>query len=196
MNLLAARTELRYRLGDKSVPPFWRNEWLDAAYNEAEREACERARLIEDKSSNLTSIDLSTTEKRYEIDPRILDVLCCELESNPGVEIGGWTLTESELVFADYPKSADVLLMTVIRLPLNDMADDEDEPEIRSHHHVRLLDWVLYRAYMVQDADTFNPVKAQEYQSLFEQSFGRRQDANVQRKHRAKTGRVVRMNPF
>lgn len=196
MNLLSMRTECRYRLGDKASPPFWTNEWLDSSYNEAERESCIRGRLITDVSSAITSLDLTTTEKRYELDSRIIDVLDCELEANPGVTITGWTLTESEIVFDDYPNANGVLLMTVIRLPLNDMSDDKDEPEIRSHHHVRLIDWILYRAYMVQDADTFNPVKAQEYLALFEQSFGRYQTANVQRKHREKHGRIVRMAEF
>lgn len=196
MNLGAIRDEARFRLRDKAVPPFWPNEWLNRAINEAEQEACIRARLIEDKSSVITSLDIVTTEKRYELDTRIIDVLAIELESNPGVEISGWTLTENEFLFADYPKADDVILMTVIRLPMNDMENDSDEPEIRKHHHMRLLDWVEHRAYNVKDADAFSPGESEKALIRFEISFGKRQDANVQRKHREKTGRVVRMNPF
>lgn len=196
MNLAAIREESRFRLQDNAAGKLWSDEWLDQAINEAEREACIRARLIEDKSSQLSSLDITTTEKRYELSPLILDVVSIELESNPGCEISGWTLTETELVFADYPKSDDVLLMTVIRLPANDMSRDSDEPEIRKHHHIRLVDWVEYRAYTVKDADGFAPGEADRALGRFEASFGKRQDANVQRKHRAKTGRVVRMNPF
>lgn len=146
--------------------------------------------------SNITSIDIPTTEKRYELDPLIIDVLCCELQSSPGHDISGWTLTESELLFADCPTSNDVLLMTVIRFPSSPMENDEDCPEIRSHHHIKLVDWVEHRAYSVKDADRFAPGEAEKAEFRFEQSFGRRPDANVKRKQRAKTGRVVRMNPF
>ena len=196
MKLKAIRQEARFRLDDEVRPYFWKDEWLDAAINEAEREACIRARLIEDNSSNVTSNDIVTTEKRYELSPLIIDVLAIEMASRPGCNIAGWTLTESELVLDNYPSSSDTLLLTVVRLPLSDMCDDNAQPEIRDHHHEKLIDWVEYRAYMVQDADSFNPVKAQEYEAAFERSFGRRPDAGVQRKQRKKTGRVVRMNPF
>ena len=196
MNLSAIRDEARFRLKDEARPYFWKDEWLDGAINEAEREACLRARLIEDSSEILTSIDLKTTNKRYDLDPRIIDVLGCELDSHRGSAFIGWTLTESELVLADYPGADDTLLMTVIRLPMEEMTNDDDAPEIRSHHHIRLVDWVEHRAYAVKDADKFSPGESDKALARFEQSFGRRPDANVQRKHRAKTGRVVRMNPF
>jgi hypothetical protein len=196
MNLLALRTECRTRLGDLADPPFWTDKWLDERLNEAEREACIRARLIEDSSSKATSLEISTAEKRYALHPSVLDVLSCELESNPGVAIGGWDLTESHIVFADYPQADDVLLMTVIRMPLNPMTDKKDEPEIRAHHHAMLVPWVLSQAYMVHDADTFDPQAAQRNEAEFENYFGQRPTANVQRKHRAKTGHVVRPAHF
>ena len=121
MNLSAFRDEARFRLKDEARPYFWKDEWLDGAINEAEREACLRARLIEDSSGVLTSIDLKTTDKRYDLDPRIIDVLGCELDSHRGSAFAGWTLTESELVLADYPSADDTLLMTVIRLPMEEM---------------------------------------------------------------------------
>ncbi len=196
MNLLALRTECRTRLGDLEQPFFWTDKWLDERINEAEREACIRARLIEDSSSVASSLEIVTTEKRYALHPSVLDVLSCELESNPGSPLGGWTLTESAFVFADYPKADDVLLMTVIRMPLNAMTDKKDEPEIRAHHHARLVPWVLSLAYMVHDADTFDPKAAQRNEAEFENYFGQRPTANVQRKHRAKTGHVVRPAHF
>ena len=196
MNLAAIRAEARVRLKDDAKPYLWSNEWLDQAANEAEREACIRARLIEDVSSIASSIDLATDALRYELHQSVLDVLDAELESKPGSTVAGWTLTESEIVFSEFPKTADVLLMTVIRLPLKEMSCDDDTPEIRSHHHLRLLDWIEHRAYAVKDADTFAPGESSNALARFEQSFGQRPDANVQRKRREKTGRVVRMNSF
>ena len=196
MNLAALRAECRTRLGDEANPPLWADKWLDERLNEAEREACIRARLIEDSSSVASSLDLTTTEKRYPLHESVLDVLCCELESNPGAPVGGWTITEAEIVFADLPKKDDVLLMTVIRMPLNPMTGNKDEPEIRAHHHARLVSWVLHCAYLVQDTEAFDPQAAQRHEAEFEHYFGERPTANVQRKHRAKTGHVTRMAHF
>lgn len=193
MNLKAIRDESRKQTGDTARPYFWSDEWFDARINEAETEACIRGRLIEDASSVASSIDITTTEKRYPLHESIIDVLDCVLESNPDIAFTDWTLNESELILGDYPATDDTLLMTVIRKPLSTMESDSDEPEIRSNHHLHLVDWVKHCAYLVQDADTFDPQAAERSLALFEAYFGARQTANVLRKHKAKHGRTVRM---
>jgi hypothetical protein len=197
MNLAAIRKESRFRLKDEAKQgKFWSDEWLDGVINEAEQEACIRARLIEDSSSEASSLEITTDEKRYTLHTSVIDVLSCELASRPGHPIAGWTLTETELVFDEFPTADDTLLMTVIRLPLKSMVKDSDSPEIRPHHHLRLIDWVEFRAYGIHDADGFDPQGSANGYARFEASFGVRPTANVQRKHRRKTARVVQMNPF
>jgi len=193
MNLLAIRDECRTQTGDTKKPYFWSDEWFDARINDAETEACIRGRLIEDASSIASSIDITTTEKRYALHESVIDVLSCSLASDPDVAISGWTLTETELLLEDYPTADDTLLMTIIRKPLEAMAKDDDEPEIRGHHHIHLVDWVKHCAYLVQDADGFDPQAAERSLDLFESYFGARHTANVLRKHKEKTGRVVSM---
>lgn len=196
MNLESIREDARFRLKDDVEPYFWKDEWIDGRINDAVREACIRARLIEDNSSVASSIDVTTDARRYELHPSVLDVIAAEYASNPGVPVFGWTLTETELVFAEFPKSSDVLLMTVIRTPIRQMVESFDEPEIRSNHHVNLIDWVEHCAYGVKDTDAFSPGESEKALDRFEKSFGRRPDANVQRKQREKNGRVIRMNHF
>lgn len=196
MNLEAIRKEARYRLKDLAKPYFWSDEWLNSVINEAEQEACIRARLIEDDSSEAARLDISTDEKRYALHTSVIDVIACELESRPGAPFSAWTLNESDLVLNELPSSDDTLLMTVVRMPLNPMGRDKDDPEIRPHHHLNLVDWVEYRAYSVRDADRFDPDGAARGYARFEATFGERPSANVQRKHRRKTPRVVKMNPF
>lgn len=195
MTLSELRQEVRFRLKDDAAPYFWSNDWINAAINEAVREACLRARLIEDASSSITSLDITTTEKRYDLSPLIIDILSAEYSAQPGQYLTGATLTESQFVLDEYPSADDTLLLTVIRFPLADMEDD-DAPEIRAHHHIHLVDWVEYRAYGVKDADGFDPDGAALAEARFERRFGKRPDAGVQRKQRDKGGRVVRMNPF
>lgn len=196
MNRAAIRKESRFRLKDMAKPYFWTDEWLDAAISEAEREACIRARLIEDDSSEAARLSVSPDSVRYALHPSVIDVVACELDSRPGIPFAAWTLGESDLVLSEAPDADDTLLMTVIRTPLKDMAADDDEPEIGQRHHLNLIGWVEYRAYSVHDADRFDPDGAERGLARFEAAFGQRQTANVQRKHRRKTPRVVAMNPF
>ena len=50
--------------------------------------------------------------------------------------------------------------LTVQRLPLVDLADDEDIPEISSAYHRLLFSHIKYKAYMKRDVETFSERKA------------------------------------
>lgn len=195
MNLEALRSEARLQLGDNAQPYFWANEWLDARINEAIREACIRARLIEDSSSPASSIDIEAGVKEYDLHEAVIDVLEAQFASNDRIA-SGWTLTETKLRFLEAPRYDDTLNMRVVRMPLTDLSDDSDEPEIRRCHHERLIDWVLHKAYLVQDADTFDPAASARHLGLFEAAFGQKHTASAMRQQRDKSPRVVKMGVF
>lgn len=79
----------------------------------------------------------------------------------------------------------DVLRLQVIREPLADMApaiDNVDptpdvpavDPEIAARMQFRLIDWMLYRAFMVRDKEEkFDPESAKLYLASFEAEFGK-----------------------
>ena len=50
--------------------------------------------------------------------------------------------------------------LTVQRLPLVDLAADDDVPEINSSYHKLLFSYIRYRAYMKRDVETFSERKA------------------------------------
>ena len=50
--------------------------------------------------------------------------------------------------------------LTVQRLPLVDLAEDDDVPEISSAYHRLLYSYVKYKAYMKRDVETFSERKA------------------------------------
>ena len=192
MTLSELRTLTRQRLRDTVKPYFVSDLEIDAYLNEAEREACERALLIEDHDS--FTIDLTTTDTRYPIDPRIIDVIDITI----GTEIqrpftDGWTLTETHLILDHLPTVADVLTLHCYRLPTRDMGDS-DEPEIRAVHHFQLTDWALHRCYLIPDSELFNPDASARSLGAFIQSFGERPSALVRRNQRSKTPRRVAYN--
>lgn len=71
------------------------------------------------------------------------------------------------------PVATDTVRLTVVRLPLEELAADTDEPEINPRFHRNLRHWLLYRYYSKQDADTFDASKAAVALGLFESEFGK-----------------------
>lgn len=69
-----------------------------------------------------------------------------------------------------YPKSNETVEvnLTVFRLPLVAINTDGDQAlEVDEEHHPYLLLWMKHRAYMKQDAETFDRTKADEFERRF-----------------------------
>ena len=196
MNLSELRSTVRRRIRDRHAPYLWDDEEIDGNINEAEREVCVRALLIEDDSSSLTQVDVYTTEKRYKISDKIIDVISIEAASSPNVPVTGWTLNESYLIFDRFPSADDTLTMRVYRMPVSDMVSDTDEPEIRSMHHDRMLDWAISLCYLVPDTETFDQSASDRYAARFSASFGDRESAQTLRNYRDKAPKVVASNGY
>lgn len=193
MNLSDLRALVRLRMRDTAAPYLFSDDEIDANLNEAQREACVRALLIEDDS--VTQIDIVTTDKRYDLDPRIVDVI--------GISIGaalprdftdGWTLTETHLILDRFPTAADTLTLRAHLLPSSDMVSDSDEPEIRPVYHQPMADWAISLCYLAPDAETFDQQAADRYAARFTQSFGERPSALTRRNHRDKSAKAVAYN--
>jgi hypothetical protein len=75
------------------------------------------------------------------------------------------------------PTANGSLNLVVHRLPVSPMGTS---PEISPLHHRRMLDYAYKLAYLKRDADTYDPVKAMDFDRLFTESFGIRRDARLQ----------------
>lgn len=181
---------------DTVKPYLVSDEEIDANLNEAEREAAFRALLIRDNTSALTQININCSETEYAISPLIIDVIGIAAESNPNCTFTGWTLNESTLILSELPSYEDVLALDCYRLPLRDMEDDEDEPEVRAIHHDRMIEWALSLCYLTPDADLFDQAASDRYANRFAQNFGERLSARTMTNHRSKTGKYVANNGY
>lgn len=94
------------------------------------------------------------------------------------------------------PIESDVLRLTVYRLPLSDMVEMSDEPEIRIERRYDLLDGMLARGYLKRDSEIYDPKLAAEHEAKFTQHFGVKIDASVRKKQREPRSNVVRAIPF
>jgi hypothetical protein len=94
------------------------------------------------------------------------------------------------------PAEADTLNLSVYRIPTDDeqMDTPSDEPAIEGKWHERLIDWALFRAYDDKDGEENDDSRARLALARFEQSFGLRPDANVERKRNERRARTTTIN--
>lgn len=212
MNVGDFITAFRTACLDQADPPFWASEEIVGFLNEAVQEACERAKLIEDRSTGtVCALSIVVGQDTYPLHTSVLEIkratFSGRLLHETSVEAEddhscGWEQREGQprryifepasgarppqLRLVPRPNAAGAIALTVCRGALNPIKPGAcgEVPELPARYHTRLMHWMMYRAHLKQDADTFDTVKAAEHLALFEQAFGRRDDANVQRKHR------------
>lgn len=208
----------RAAVADEVHRQFWSDAEIVSYLNEAVQEACERAKLIEDRSMSLALVPGQDT---YDLHPNVFEIKRLTLRGRPLDETSveeldchapGWELRSGEprcFIFEQAsgskppkvrlvptPLAADSVGLTVYRGALKSLSEDigHEKPEIPERFHSRLMDWVMHRAHLKQDADAFDPAKAATSLALFVQAFGERPDANVQRKQRDRRPPIVHCN--
>jgi len=193
--------EARSRSGDTSDPPFTLDsEWTRFA-NDGEREAARRARLILDSSTAaVCQLALVAGQATATLDPRVLFIRRAKLVGRSMVlrrisrrdldnarpdwedesdEPSAFVPDMDTGKFRPYPRplANGVVKLTACRLPLEDMKDLKDEPEIGPHLHMGIVDWMLFRHYSKQDQDVRDEKKAAEHLAAFEAEFGKKSSA-------------------
>lgn len=196
MNLQQLRESARVQVDDAVAPYLVADTAFDEFANEAQEEACRRGRLLTDSSTAaICTIEVTAGSEFAELDPRIIfvrrvrvvgqsrplqkialadmDHMGTEWQNETG-EVMGWIpdYETRKLRLYRKPEEDIVLKLTVVRLPLEDMADDGDVPEIQQQMHRQLVHWMRYRFYSVPDAEVNDPKKAAEAYAAFEAQFG------------------------
>lgn len=196
MTLQELIEEARERTNDRAAPYFCSDDRFTRFANEAEREACRRARLLVDSTSaDVCQIDLAANVPTYPLDRRVLFVRRATIDgqSRPLVrihhreldargtewmtetgDIDGWVVGLDTRMLRLYrvPTASGVARLTVQRLPLELMSANDDEPEIEERLHTRLIDWMLYRYYSTNDAELRDDKAAAAALADFESEFG------------------------
>lgn len=220
MDVAAFIADFRVRVDDTAGDLLWSDASAVVFLNEALDEACERARLIEDRTTAACcAIALVTAQADYALHPTVILVKRVTFrgqvleETSPEKldrQYGGssWETrtglpcsfiqTEGKIRLVPFPSvgyNTQSLAMTVVRrelLPRTLAGATNGAPELAVRWHSKLVDWMAHRAYSVADTETLNPVKAAEFAARFTTSFGERVDANVQRKQRDRRVPVTR----
>lgn len=223
--LLELREATRDRLNDHGkVKPKWSDATIDRALNEAEREACERARLLRDEFTDaITKIEATAAVAAYLLHPSIFEIDGAYNETDGRVlteasepelyqQDSQWrTRTGSNtceyvvqalpnerlrLLLVPVPSVAATIRLQVYRYPRYTMTSNGDEPEIGAQHHDGLVEWAVYRCFSVKDPDLYDPQKAADAQAEFTKLFGIKIDANIRRRLREKRTNVAVARDF
>lgn len=191
--LLAA---FRSDMDDEVLPYLWTDDEALGYLNDAQNEACRRARLIVDSDSpeaaqitftggvGTVALHPSVIYVRTVLDPngRPVQKLRREYMDNT---IPGWRTKTGDTIIAWIPDFSTgkirtypiltvetVLPLTVVRTALVPMAAKEDSPEIASRYHLALVNWMRRCAYRKPGPDTYNRQQAQDAEAEFDAEFG------------------------
>lgn len=202
MQLSELITLFRQEADDTVQPYLWSDAELIDFANDAQDEACRRGRLLVDSTTpEITSRSVLVADNGLlPLDARVLFIRRARLAGRVALQrmnmqdMESWNAFWQDMApgtptmfITDYstgyvqlwpmPDANSTLLLTVVRMPMNQMNDGSDVPEIAPRWHRSLRHWMLYRAYSKQDSEANDPKKAADSLALFEQEFGKKSSA-------------------
>lgn len=162
----------RLEVDDTVEPHLWSDDEVTDFYNDAQQEACRRARLIVDSTTSAICQVTATAAAAglVTLDARVIFVR--RIRAAGQLPLQRMTLQDMEasnpywedmqadtprnfipdhttgaLMLSPPPAVDTTYTLTVIREPLADMDSDDDTPEIPARWHRSLRHWAIFRAY-------------------------------------------------
>ena len=207
MTLAELELAFRVKVGDFVIPYHCSSVEFASYVNQAESEACRRARLIFDKTTpEVCELVITAGDTVKDLHPLIVEVTAAYLLDANGDHIPLVNVDKVELerikpgcredeqqperymiedktIEFDAAADADYTLrLEVYRLPLAALVAPSDEPEIAAVHHDKLLEWVCHEFYSARDEKTHSPELAALHERGFEDYFGLRPNVDLRRR--------------
>lgn len=183
-------TELRRVINDDTSYPEWPEDTLISFLAEGQDKFCEDTGYFRDSSS--FSITLDAGVAVYDVPDRIIEILSIwnghkkltkidtgtdfeDQEIDWSITTGiptQWKLDDDtgSIVFYPTPSTdADNVVLTIKawRYSLVDLAASTGEPEIPARYQRACIEWAAFKALSFHDAETQDPVKAEEHEDNF-----------------------------
>lgn len=198
MKVLEIDREFRRQIKDQVKPYLVSTEQSLFFLNQAQSEAARRARLLVDSTTDeVARYALAAGDPLVMLSAKVISIRRARLASSArplakrtvrqmDEQFPGWDGAASSsppsILVVDYqsdavllyptPTSADTLLMTVTREPLKALAGDDDQPETAPRYDYGLIEWMKYRAYLVDDAELYDARQAELALARFTAEFG------------------------
>lgn len=205
MKMEALEAEFRLTEQDIVEPFLFLSEEIATWATQAEEEAAIRANLIRD-SEELT---VKAGDTAVALPSLLYDIQYVECQYPDGTttevfakdrgtldqERPGWRAEtcrpqdyihdDKQMVLGGIAEADCTLYVEFYRRPKKALSAASDVPEIAAVHHLNLLDWVRYRAYLKPDIDTQDNKRALAAEASFTAYFGRRKTADLRRAQNA-----------
>jgi len=206
MTLDELTRDFRTTTQDKVDPYLFEQPDVARWLVEAEQEACIRGRLLHESANEAVClIDVAAGEAVYQLHPALYEIDHLGLLEPGATERRPVKLVSREWLDDNLPSWRDrtgvpqyaiqgdidirlvptpdapaILRLECYRLPLRGLsADKASKPEIHQAHHRHLVNWALYRAYSVPDAETLDLGRAGDALAAFTDYFGERPDSDL-----------------
>lgn len=209
MNLAALIRRVRIAADDIKAPYLWRTEDIIDWLNDGQTEAAIRGRLLRatpQTHSDMCEVQFGVGVSDAELDQSLVEIshqywkpsgegiasplLLVSREWLDGKCQDWRTLAQEDrptylvrdanlLRLVPAPSIAGSVMLEGYRVPIAEMENDEDEPEIAAAHHIHLVNWALHKGYSIPDADTFDPGRADRVEAEFTRYFGARPDSDL-----------------
>lgn len=199
----------RYRVlaNDKVEPYFVSDDEVTALLNDAVAEAAIRARLIFDATEpDVCQIEVLKGQALYSLHPALYELVSAAFVPSGGGRIPlsltsvegldsrmpkDWREREGKpchlaqhdkhFRLAPIPDADGAIHLEGYRVPVAEMEDPDDAPEIGDIHHQHLIQWVLHKVFSIPDAEIFDPARSEQALQEFERYFGLRPDSDLRR---------------
>lgn len=222
MNAAELILQARQMGHDEAIPYMWSDALLVRLFNEAISEACRRKNLLFDDSTSAVCLlsfaaGVSTAALHNSVRTVTKALIDDDGEAIPLVIVSrdemdqinaGWRsledgdpqyliVEETSCRLVPAPSEDSTVTIECWRTPLDSellvaAPSISGTPAIAASHHGYLYHWVLANAYMIDDIDTFDPVKAAKHEQSFVDYFGLPRDADRLRETRMSLPRRVK----
>ena len=208
MNLSEQIASYRVQSRDRVIPYFADDDVVAGFLNEAQREACIRARLIHAADdAPVCNVPVSIGQAVVKLHATLYELTHCAFKPATWVDRCPVHLVSTEWLDANVrnwrdappgtpayavqddktlrlvprPDIAGTIILEGYRLPKFEMEDKEDEPEIGGAHHPYLVQWAIHKVFSIPDARFFDAERAGLAEAEFTRYFGPRPDADLRR---------------
>lgn len=192
---------------NKGEPYLFSDEEVVVWFNEAQDEAAIRSRLLyETELAALCTIAVTANAAVYPLHEAVHEIAHVAFVATGDTEVRHLDIIDrveldridrnwrsrtgvpryiiqddTRLTVVPKPSMPGVLTLEAYRLPIERMQQDVSTPEIAAIHHLRLVDWVSFRAFSKPDGETMDPERAAAGEKRFTKHFGLRPDADARR---------------
>lgn len=199
----------RREMNDEVEPYLWPDDDFTVYLDDAQQMFCRKTDGIADASSEATVVEIVAGTPWYDLHPSIqlirgaarrsdgrpVDIINVEDMASKGMRFDGRAGPLQALVIGieenrarawPLPSADETVELTIFRGPLSELLDVDQPLEIESKHHTHLLSWVKHRAYMKEDAETFDKAKAAEHEARFLAYCSNVQDEQRRKRHKTR----------